>query len=290
MFSPEHQDLVRAAYATWGTLGAKDVESGRQALYGGWYAAARSAALVPKPALGEPPLVGQLRLAHHGGRRWVPGVPVIALGLAGAVVVSLPDGGVRALSRGDFIGERPGLPTREGDLVTVVDRAGGYEVEGWWRTWGGDWDPTSPSPDVTRIYVGADPARIQEIVARLTAALADVPFGWSLKVASQAEFLVRPDPCLLYVKDEDRAQALSIVREAAHGRVLDGRVPFTAPVERGISWAEDPGGDRSFGETRCAALAEAFLTSPTDPVSAADEAFRAAGLTPSAPHLRGAPR
>ena len=290
MFSPEHQDAVRAAYASWRTFGVSDVESGRQALYGSWYATARPSANVPPRAPAEPPLVGQLRLAHAGGRRWVAEAPVVALGLAGTVVVRLPGGGNRALSRGDFVGARPGLPAREGDLVTVVDRAGGYEVEGWWRTWGGDWDPTAPAPDVTRFYVGADPGRILEIVARLTAALADVPFGWSLKVASQAEFLVRPDPCLLYVKDEDRAQALSIVREAAHGRVLDGRVPFTAPVEPGISWAEDPGGDRSFGETRCAALAEAFLTSPTDPVSAAGEAFRAAGLTPSAPHLRGAPR
>ncbi|NHB83744.1 hypothetical protein G7085_00885 [Tessaracoccus sp. HDW20] len=64
-----------------------------------------------------------------------------------------------------------------------------------------------------------------------------------------------------------------------------GRVPFTATLVPGISWSEDPGGEDSFGQTRCRLLADAF-TRGGPPVAAAEAAFVSAGLDPARPHLR----
>ncbi len=271
---------VREAHAAW--------RSGAD-LYGGWYAAGRPGVAVPQPGKGAPPLAGQLRVAHS--RRWLPECRVTATGLAGTVVVATPDGHARAVSAGDHhVPTRPGRPARVGDAVVVVDRAGGYEAEGWWRTWGGGWDVTRIRPDVTRIYLGVRPDRVVELARRLPDAVDEAAVCWSLKVAAQPEMLARPDAAVLYVLDPDREAVLALLPDAIGDLVEGTPPPFAAALAPGIAWSEDPGTEKSFGQTRCELLAGAFAAEPAEPVVAVEHAFLAAGLDPSRPHLRGAGR
>ena len=281
MFTAEQERSVRAAHRVW---------AGGEDLYAGWYAAPRAGVAVPRPASGAPPLVGQLRVAHS--TRWTPGCRVVGTGLAGTVVVATPDGITRAVSLGDhWVPAHPGRPARAGDLVVAVERAGGYETEGWWRTWGGGWDVTTQQPDVTRFYLSIRPERVLDLVRVLPPELDAARLRWSLKVAARPELLTRPDAVVLYVDDADAGRVAAIVVGTVGDLVWpDGAPPLTASLAPGVAWSHDPGTEQSFGQTRCELLAEAFAGCAVgdDPVRAAAEAFTAAGLDPARPHLRSA--
>ncbi|MCA0293717.1 MAG: hypothetical protein LCH96_00140 [Actinobacteria bacterium] len=271
---------IREAHRVW--------RSGED-LYGGWYAAARPGIRVPAVAPGSPPLAGQLRVAHS--RRWLAGCRVTATGLAGTVVVTTPDGHARAVSAGDHhLPGRPGRPARVGDDVVTVDRAGGYESEGWWRAWGGGWDVTRLRPDVTRVYLAVRPDRVVELARVLPDALDGAALCWSLKIAAQPEMLARPDAAVLYVLDADRDAVLALL-PAVVGDLVEAPTPPLASVfVPGIAWSEDPGTEQSFGQNRCELLATAFIAGGDDPVAAAQREFVRAGLEWTQPHLRGGDR
>lgn len=274
-----HEQAIREAHRVWQAGGD---------LYAGWYAAPREGVEAPAPAPGAPPLAGQLRVAHS--RRWAPGCRVTGTGLAGTIVVTGPDGASRAVSLGDYsVPGRPGRPARTGDVVVAVARAGGYEAEGWWRAWGGGWDVTSARPDVTRVYVAVLPHRVLELVRRLPDALDGAGLAWSLKVAAQPGMLARPDAVVLYVRDADRDAVFALLPPLADLVDPAGAVPLAAPLAPGMCWAEDPGTEQSFGQQRCEVLADGFAAGG-DPLDAAATAFRAAGLDPDRPHLRGGRR
>jgi hypothetical protein len=273
-----HEQAIRDAHRVWRAGGE---------LYGGWYAAVREGVEVPASAPGAPPLAGQLRVAHS--RHWAP-CRVTGTGLAGTVVVATPAGDTRAVSQGDYwVPDRPGRPARVGDAVVAVDRAGGYETEGWWRTWGGGWDVSRTRPDVTRLYFAVRPDRVLDLARRLPAELDALGLSWSLKIAALPALLARPDAVVLYVLDADRDAVFAVASGLAG--LVDGErsVPLAAPLVPGVCWSEDPGTEESFGQSRCRLLAQAFLAGG-DPVEAARRAFTGAGLDASRPHLRGGRR
>jgi hypothetical protein len=273
----EQAMAIREAHRVW--VAGED-------LYGGWYAAARAGVEVPEPAGGTPPLAGRLRVAHS--RRWLPGCQVTSTGLAGTVVVTTPDGHTRAVSQGDYwVPRRPGRPAAVGDVVVAVDRAGGYESEGWWRAWGGGWDVTRVRDDVTRVYLAVRPSLVVELARRLPDALDAAGLAWSLKIAALPEMLARPDAAVLYVLDRDRARVLDLLPAIAGDLVQGPTVPFAAVLAPGIAWSEDPGTEQSFGQVRCELLATAFAEGDAEPVRAVERAFVRAGLDPAHPHLRG---
>lgn len=285
MFSPDDIAHIREAHAVWSGIAAPDRDG--DALYSRWWAAPRGLSLPDEP-LGTPPLSGRLRLAHPGTRIWLGECRVVAVGQADTVVVKTPDGGTRALSRGDhWTPGRPGLPARVGDVVVGVDRSGGYEADGWWRAWGGGWDLTRTAPDVTRIYLTVAPERILDVARKLPPVLDGAGISWTLKTPSSSLALARTDAAVCYFHDVDRGVATPLVVAAMADSLAPGRtVPFTAALAHGISWAEDPGSEDSFGQWRCRLLHDAFRTGG-DAVAAAGASFEAAGLDPARPHLRG---
>ena len=287
MFPPEDAAAILEANAAWRGIPAEGRDA--DALYARWWAAPRDVA-VPDEDPGTPPLPGRLRVAQGGTRSWVPGCRVVALGAAGAVVVTTPRGVRRALTRGDhWAPSRPGRPARVGDMVTGVDRSGGYESDGWWRAGGGGWDLTRATPDVTRIYLAMAPTRILDVARLLPTALDDAGIAWTIKTTAISAALTRRDAAVCYVRDADRLVAFELVKRLLSGSLPQGgRVAFTAPLAPGISWSEDQGDEESFGQVRCRLLHEAFLTSDP-PVAAAAAAFAAAQLDPARPHLRRAP-
>lgn len=284
MFPSEDAEAILVAYSVWRRLPNTDRAN---ALYGAWWATPVAGFVANTQVSGAPPLEGALRVEHAGSRRWVNGCRVTGLGVAGAVVVTTPDGVSRALSQGDYwCPQRPGLPPRVGDEVVGVDRSGGYASEGWWRTWAGGWDLTRPAPDVSRAYLGLRPDGVLEAARHLPTALDRAGLPWTVKVAALEGMLSRRDAAVLYVRDGDRDLALRIVASVlAAAFRADGPLPFTRPVVPGLCWAEDPGGEESFGQTRCTLLDAAFATGG-DPVRAAESTFVAAGIDPALPHLR----
>lgn len=120
----------------------------------------------------------------------------------------------------------------------------------------------------------------------LPPALDSAGIAWTLKTPALTGALARPDAAVCYVRDEDRAGALPLLAATMAGALAPGRaVPFTAPHSPGVSWAEDPGGEESFGQVCCGLLAQAFLRGGA-PVEAAAQAFTRAGCDPAQPHTR----
>lgn len=276
MFSAEDAAEIRRAHRLWST---------DQDLYSAWYAAPRAeiAAVAPR----TPPLAGLLRASQESS--WSSGCVVTMTGLADSIVVRTPAGATRAVSRGDYWSPaRPGMPARVGDVVVTIDRAGGYESEGWWRAWSVGWDMTTTQPDVTRVYLSVRPDRVLDLPARLPSALDGAGLGWALKVAAVPAMLARPDCAVLYVHDHDREQAFGLVAATVTDLVDPAvRIPFTRVIVPGVAWSQDPGDGTSFGEHRCGVLAAAFAAAPlADPVVAVEAGFLAAGLDPAHPHLR----
>ncbi|ALO67462.1 hypothetical protein AS189_14385 [Arthrobacter alpinus] len=152
-FSPAHAKSLLQARAV-GAPPAADGQDLAATLYSRWYAAPLAETRVD-PAW--PPLEGMLRVAQGEALGWTPAI-VIGQGAGGVAVARAADGRARALLRGSYThqegSERTGLPAQAGEHIMAVPRSGGVVSEGWWRSWGGGWDPRSAPQDVTRVYLG----------------------------------------------------------------------------------------------------------------------------------------
>ncbi len=280
-------------------------------LYRKWYASPSGAHQGLDP-LG-PPLAGVLRQAHAETGRWTQAT-VARVGAAGVIAVredGTPGGGarVRAALRGEYV-HRPGRPDlglapRPGDVVRVLRRAGAVVAEGWWRTWGGGWDPRRLPHEVTRVYLAPDLPRLPALVRAVTGLLGGVDTAgralagpesvrpWYLKVGVDGPTLARPDAVVAYVPDAGAAATIEAIVGCAGELVrASPGPPLTRGLVPGISWSQDPGDGRSFGESRCALLADALVDVPAggDPLAAVAAVLRRAGLDPRAPHLRSSDR
>lgn len=296
-FRPEHAEDVLAATRWWPQVRRSTAPD--EELYRSWYAA---------PGTVEdwdpwwPPLGRLLRAAHAGGRRWSEPVPVLTTGLAG-VVLTRDAGGARAHGRGDHVVADDGPRGREprvGERVRVLRRGGAHQAEGWWRSWGDGWSHATRQP-YRRLYLAPRTSTVVDLVAGLTAVLIDLGRPWLLKCVAEPALLGRADAVVVYLPDADLpAAGRRVVAEVA-ALTRPVRVPFTAPLAPGISWAEDPGDGMSFGETVCRLLAGAFTAWESEgrgPVGEAEpprlletvaDHLDRHGLDPAAPHRRPAP-
>lgn len=258
-------------------------------LYARWYSLARTTAAVEAC---WPPLAGMLRVAQAEALGWQPAI-VMRRGAGGVAVAQGRTGRARALLRGGYAhadgSVRAGLPLGVGDDVMVVPRSGAVVSEGWWRTWGGGWDPRVAPPDAVRMYLGPKVSQLPVLVGRLTAGLERCGEPWLMKVAVQESHLGRADALVIYLRNTSVFG--DIVGWASGGLRAEPGPPLTAQLATGVAWADDPGDGRSFGESRCEIVAAALdrtVDGDADAfLAAANEEFLAAGLDPAAPHRRG---
>ncbi|MFQ4148485.1 T3SS effector HopA1 family protein [Arthrobacter sp. LAPM80] len=258
-------------------------------LYTRWYAATGTETGLD-PAW--PPLEGMLRVAQSEVLGWQPAL-VLRQGASGIVLARGADGRARALLRGGYThqdaSEHMGLPPQRGDSIVAVPRSGAVVSEGWWRTWGCGWDPRSAPEGVTRVYIGPKLVELPVLMAALTVTLQTHAVPWMIKVATQAGSLARPDAVVLYLRS---TAAFEDIVAAARDRVRKEPGPaLTETLAPGVSWAQDPGDGRSFGESRCSLVATALLRASNGGTEAflgiLRQEFVAAGLDPAAPHLCG---
>lgn len=287
-FSTVHAESLLRAHALHTDSEANGAELAEH-LYARWYAASSTRVQFKAE---WPPLAGMLRVSQGEALGWRPAT-VVRRGASGIVVTRDDTGRTRALLRGayghDQGDERTGLPPEVGETLVAVPRSGGVVSEGWWRAWGGGWDPRTAPGGTVRVYLRPDVMQLPALVGCLTAVLERRAAPWMMKVAADAGNLGRPDALVVYLTSR---AAFDDITDCALGRVQYGPGPaLTAPLAPGVAWADDPGDGQSFGESRCGLIATAIGAAAgkdaDDFLQAVWHTFVAAGLDPSAPHLHG---
>jgi HopA1 effector protein family len=121
---------------------------------------------------------------------------------------------------------------------------------------------TASSASAVRVYWNVARAGAPALVGALTSRLNDegVPFG--LKVADHPFRFERCDSAVLYLEGEIFREVREALREVSVALIahLRRQIPaFTLELAPGVGLAEDGGGAESFGERRCALLAEGIV-------------------------------
>jgi hypothetical protein len=256
-------------------------------LYAQWYA--RPVGPVEDLGPWAAPVAGVCRAAHVAARRWSEDpLDVVGAGVAGVAVVA--GARRRAVTRGEYVTVTgaPGLAPCATNTVRVVGRHGGQVLDGWWRTWGPEWDGLEAvEAGVSRVYLAPVGHEIGRLVHAVTRVLDGHGGEWAFKVGVDPATLARADGAVVYVPDPLLDTVLGPLLGAVRPFVRAGHPPLTDPLAPGISWAQDPGDGDSFGERTCRLVAVAAVGGDEPGfLDRLAEVFRAAGLDPREPHLR----
>lgn len=276
-------------------------------LYLRWYLGADGAQLADQPWQ-VPLAVAALEQAHPEHGLWrAASVRAVDPQRNGAVVV-LDSGTIRVVGPPDVTRADPrgrgGLPLESGEQVLVAARHGGVSAQGWWRTWDRRWSPSRVAElgPLTRVYLAPAAQGFAGTVGDAVRVLLDQGVPWLLKAAAAQSMRSRPDRVVVYLPDAAAGTAMDRLATRLDARLDPVQPALTATVRPGLSWAQEeyPGEqDSSFGQQRCALVAQALealaglsagdapsAVSADAAVVAVAQAFRAAGLDPTRPHLR----
>jgi hypothetical protein len=154
---------------------------------------------------------------------------------------------------------------------------------------------TDAGATLLRLYWHLEPRGAAVLVGSLTRACNEAGVPFRLKVVSQPEQYRRCDAAVLYIRGADYGQVAAIAEDAYALLAPDLR-PLTPALTKtlapGLGFAEDPGGQDSFGTHRCLAVAEGMVrayersaSTPQARLEAVAESFDDAGLRLGAPFL-----
>jgi hypothetical protein len=232
----------------------------------------------PEPAVADAGLVAALSRANAARGGWEDGWTLVRRAGGAAVVergglrvrVAAPDwrsgagGAVR-------IRLPPELPARS---------------PGFWTAVGG-----SPrAQHSVRVYLNVGAAGAPALVAELTAMLVAAAAPFRLKVADHPYRHDRCDAAVLYLPADAYQRLAASLRQLATGsaaRLRPGVPAFTLPLAPGVGLAEEDGSKLSFGERRCALLAEAIVAAADHGEASVDAVaarMAAAGIDLDAPY------
>jgi hypothetical protein len=201
---------------------------------------------------------------------------------------------IRTLRLGDFVNSaRPGLPVVPGDALDVCARVDWIDTAtAMWYLQSTHGPPLAP---LVRLYFSVRPDSVAAVLRVLTVALASHAMRFVLKCPLHPSHYLRADALVLYVERSSAAAAETLARQAAFetaGRLRSSRPALTRALAPGVSMADDPGPDTSFGEHRCRLLAPAVRSLMETPAASIDEALARlqgalanAGVDPARPWL-----
>jgi hypothetical protein len=271
------------------------VERVAQWVYSEWYA-------VPDPTPVEPTgwqpssLVSVLRASLAAATGWQRGWVATQASPQGGCVAGRPNGS-RQFLPGDFVKlSRPGLAPMPGDAVAVtrrldwVDRPSGF--------WTAHSPAGKPEHGLVRLYWSVGAQNAGAVLHRLTTTLDASGARYMLKCPARAAGYDRVDTLVLYL-DRERwprvRPAMVRVARASHALLRSATPPLTQVLAPGLAFAEDPGRDESFGQSRCRALASGALALAAarppradDGVPFLTDALRSAAIDPDRPWLSAA--
>ena len=148
---------------------------------------------------------------------------------------------------------------------------------------------------VVRVYWNTAAAGAADLVGMVTSRLNAKRVPFRLKVANHPFRFTRCDAAVLYLRGDTFHGIREILRNVARSLTphLRPRIPvFTLELARGVGLAEDNGDDESFGERRCALLADAILrahelgiTEANSRLEAVAARFAKDGVRINAPYL-----
>jgi hypothetical protein len=155
-------------------------------------------------------------------------------------------------------------------------------------------DPRASS-EVVRVYWNVGPMGAAPLVGVMTSLLNAELVPFRLKIANHPRRMSRCDAAVLYLP----ADAFSALREALWSIAtalvagLGPHIPaFTLELAPGVGLAEDVGAGESFGERRCAVLAEGIVRADEQEVAHDEErlevvvaTFEESGIDIDAPYL-----
>jgi hypothetical protein len=269
------------------------VDAVTAALYDSWYTRTPgpSSSLALPPPVHRGSLAAVLRAAHAGAELTETGWVVASVDPRGTVT-AMRNGHARRIRAGEYLlRTRPGVPPAPGEPVEPLARRDHLDVErGLWWTY----TEIPPHPPIGRVYLDPRPATMPSLLHETTRALLSIGLPFQLKCPELAIAASRVDALIVYHARTDRQRLLAALLErwSSLGPLLEPHhPPLTCGLRPGLSWADDPGGDQSFGESRCKALARAVLTAEeTWPAADLDarlavlvDGLRAAGIDPSHP-------
>jgi|PersoiStandDraft_1058852.scaffolds.fasta_scaffold00049_51 hypothetical protein len=143
---------------------------------------------------------------------------------------------------------------------------------------------------LVRYYLAPKPAQLAEVVQTLSRALNQACLPYMLKYPNDSTEWLRHDAVVLYIAARQAHQVHSLL--GCYSQWLRPRlhcqVPLWAqPLLPGLGFAQDPIDGRSFGESRCRALALGLLdaASATEALGAIRQQFEAQGIDWQQPHL-----
>lgn len=278
--SPLRYALQRLLYSrcyVWGTTDPKatDTEQGK------------SESPVSATATGPPSTSASDQLDH--GWRVTNVMP------NGAVAAEKRDA-IGTFSPGQYLNaDGPALPKKGNRIAIHVPRASNTHMPGFRFLFGSTPAEKIPAVDQIRFYFNCRRDHAQELPEQIAAGLNRMQIPFRLKHPSHASQFYRCDNVVVYVRSDHAVPAhcqLSQTEKVA-ARMLDSAVPlFTRRLANGFAVAESPRDGRSFGTHRCALVAdglvrayEANVTEPTKRLRCILEAFNAAGIPASDPHL-----
>jgi HopA1 effector protein family len=228
-----------------------------------------------EPPFADPRLAAALSQANTGRGSWEPGWSVQGVNGEEAVVAKdrlracVPVGECLAQSRA----VRPDaavslrlpkeLPELSPGFYTAVSEAA---VD------------FASSASVVRVYWNIAAAGAPELVGKLTARLNGEAVPFRLKVADHPFRFTRCDAAVLYLPGDAFHEAREMLREVAAslGVHLREQTPaFTLELAPGVGLAEDTGDRKSFGERRCALLADGIVRAHEHGIVEADSQLEA---------------
>lgn len=239
--------------------------------------------------------------AHEPRAVWQPDTAPPLVSGPWRVLEQLQDGAlmaqrgtlVRRLEPGEYLFD--GVPARAGrhSLVTRHRPRWSRQLDpAFHYLFGATESDVCTDEALVRYYFAPHADQLEALVTRLQHMLDHARLPFMLKYPLEPRALSRRDAVVLYVgarhAHATHARLATLVREFARW-LRPVHALWTQPLAPGLSFAQDPNGDLSFGESRCRALAQGMLDAAKandgDALSHVQASFEAAGIDWSMPHL-----